>query len=193
MLTTRITRTVLTIVTAALMAPTAGAGVDVKVDYNKAYGFTAARTWTWNAAGAGDVKMARTQQDDPEAMRQRVEPIIVDAVGTEMERRGLKQADESADLTVTYYLLLTVGASAQTLGQFVPATPEWGLPPFAAATQSIEVMNQGSLVLDLSAGGEVVWRGVASARVSFDTDDKTRAALLRTAVRDLLRRYPRGR
>ena len=51
-------------------------------------------------------------------------------------------------------------------------------------------MNQGSLVLDLSAKGTVVWRGVAQANIKIDADDKKREALLREGVRDLLRRYP---
>ena len=51
-------------------------------------------------------------------------------------------------------------------------------------------MNQGSLVLDLSAKGVVVWRGVAEAKVAFEVDDKKREALLREGVRDLLERYP---
>jgi hypothetical protein len=186
-------RIALAVVAAALVVHGAGAGVDVTVDYNKTYDFGSARTWAWNPAGPGDIKMARTQEDDPEAMRRRVEPIILDAVAAEMQRRGLRAATGPADLIVTYYLLLSIGSSAQTLGQFVPATPEWGLPPFAAATQSLEVMNQGSLVLDLSAADAVVWRGVARARIKFDSDDKARAALVRTAVRDLLNRYPRGR
>ena len=80
--------------------------------------------------------------------------------------------------------------SAQTMGQFLPATTAWGLPPFEQATQSLKMMNQGSLVLDLSAKDVVVWRGVAQAKIKIDADDKKREALLREAVRDLLRRYP---
>jgi hypothetical protein len=91
---------------------------------------------------------------------------------------------------VTYYLLLTTTASAQTMGQFLPATTGWGLPPFAPATQSLEIMNQGSLVIDMSAAGEVIWRGLAQAKIKTDSDNKRREELLREAVRDLLRRFP---
>ena len=88
------------------------------------------------------------------------------------------------------YLLLTNTMSSQELGQFLPATTQWGVPPFAPATQSLEVMNQGSLVLDVSANGRVVWRGVAKAKIKMDIDEKRRQELIREAVRDLLRRYP---
>ena len=80
--------------------------------------------------------------------------------------------------------------TAQTLGQFLPATTAWGIPPFAPATQSLQVMNQGSLVLDLNAKETIVWRGVAQAQIKMDADDKRREALIRESVRDLLERYP---
>ena len=174
----------------AVTLPAVVAAVDVRVEFDKEFDFRAARTWGWHPDGAGEVKMARTQDDDPEAMRARAEPVIVEAVAAELSRRDVQFTTGTPDLFVTYYLLLTLGASAQTLGQFVPATPEWGLPPFAAVTQSLEIRNQGSLVLDLSAGGRVIWRGVAQAKIRLDTNDEKRRALIRESVRDLLRSYP---
>jgi hypothetical protein len=168
----------------------AAARMDVKVEFDKAFDFAAARTWTWRAEGPGDVKMARTKDDDPEAARLSAEPIIMDAVTTEMARHGLTPASGTADLTVTYYLLLSTTMSAQTMGQFLPATVAWGLPPFDQATQSIKMMNRGSLVLDLSAGGAVVWRGLAQADIKFDADAKKRESLVRQAVREMLAKYP---
>jgi hypothetical protein len=167
-----------------------GRAVDVKVEFDKAFDFKPVKTWAWNPQQPGEVKMARTKDDDPEAMRTRAEPIIMDAVTTEMSRRAMQPATAEPDVTVTYYLLLTTNMSTQTMGQFLPATTEWGLPPFAPATQSMKMMNRGSLVLDLSAKGSVVWRGVAQAQIKIDADDKKREALIREAVRDLLRRFP---
>jgi hypothetical protein len=165
-------------------------GVDVNVEHDKSFDFRPVKTWGWNPEGPGDLRMARTQDDDPAAVKKRFEPTILDAVTTEMMRRGLTQAPSAPDVTVTYFVLLSTNMSTQTLGQFLPATTAWALPPFGAATQSMTVMNQGSLVLDLSAKGAVVWRGVAQAKVDLGVDDKKREALLREAVRDLLRRYP---
>ena len=166
------------------------AGVTVRVEFDKKFDFKPVRTWAWNPQGAGDVKMARTPNDDPEAMKRRAEPWIMDEVATGMASRKMQQATAEPDLLLTYYLLLSITGSAQTMGQFLPGTTAWGLPPFAPATQSLQVMNQGSLVLDLSAKGEVVWRGVAQAQIKLDSDDKKREALIREGVRDLLRRFP---
>ena len=44
------------------------------------------------------------------------------------------------------------------------------------------MMNQGALVLDLSAKDMVIWRGVAQASVEFEADDKKREAILREGV-----------
>ena len=187
---TKSTIVVLALAAIAVILQVTVEGVDVRVEHDKAFDFKAVRTWAWNPEGPGDVKMARTQDDDPEAMKRKVEPTLLDAVATEMTRRGLQLAASEPGLILTYYLLLGTNMTAQTMGQFLPATTAWGLPPFAQATQSLKVMNQGSLVLDLSARGVVVWRGVAQAKIEIGAEDKKREALLREGVRDLLRRYP---
>jgi len=163
--------------------------VDVRVGHSKTFDFKSVRSWAWNPKGSGDVVMARTQQDDAKAMKESAEPVIVSAVAAEMPKRGLQQAAEP-DVTLTYYLLLSINASAQTVGQFLPATTAWGLPPFPEATQSLSVMNQGSLVLDFSAKGDVVWRGVAQATIKPDAPAAKREALLRDAIREVLKRFP---
>jgi hypothetical protein len=67
-LTSATARLVIVIVIALAWAAPALLAVDVKTEHDKAFGFKAAQTWTWSAP-PGDVKMARTQEDDPEAMR----------------------------------------------------------------------------------------------------------------------------
>jgi hypothetical protein len=167
----------------------AAARMDVKVEFDKTFDFKTIRTWGWRASGPGDVKMARTQQDDPESIRRQAEPILVDAVTTQIARRGLQPATADPDLIVTYYLLLTTSMSAQTLGQFLPADGGGACRPSNKPAQSLTMMNRGSLVLDLSAKGNVVWR--ASLRpTSSSTPTPKSESLLQEAVRDLLAKYP---
>jgi Domain of unknown function (DUF4136) len=167
------------------------AAVKARVEYDRMFDFGGPRTWSWNPNGAGQIMLARTPDDDPETVRQRAEPIILDAVNIEMGRRGLKVAAGMPDLTVTYYLLLTIGTSGQTLGQFLPSVSQWGVPPFVPSTTSLSVIPQGSLVLDVSANGRPVWRGIGEAEIKWDLAPEKRAELLREAVRELLRRLPR--
>jgi hypothetical protein len=68
------------------MAQTALARMDVNAEFHKSFDFRTVRTWAWNPLGPGAVKMARTGEDDPEAMRARAEPVIVDAVGSEDQK-----------------------------------------------------------------------------------------------------------
>ena len=172
-----------------LLVESAFARVDVKIDFDKAFNFTSVRSWRFDPAGSGEVKMARTQKDDPDAVKAVAEPIIVDAVTKEMQLLKLQRAD-SPDVIVRYFLLLTTNQTAQTMGQFLPGTVAWGLPPFQQTTQSLKLMNQGALVIDLAASTHVVWRGVAQAKLKFDADFKKREAVIREAVHDLLRRFP---
>ena len=174
----------------ALAAATLGARVKVQVEFDKTFNFTNVRTWAW-APETGQVFVARTKDDSAEVMRKRAEPIILDAVGKEMPQRGLTAASGGAsDVTLAYYLLLATSMDAQMMGQFLPAVGFWGLPPFQGATQSLEMMNAGTLVLDFRSKDGVVWRGVARAEIAFDATDEKRDKLLREAVRDLLRRFP---
>jgi Domain of unknown function (DUF4136) len=174
-----------------LITALAAAAVKTKIDHDKSVDFSKLRTWAWNDLGAGDVKMARTADDDPEVVRQRAEPVIMEAVGAELGRRGLRPARGSPpDLEVTYYLLITLGSSAQYIGQFVPSVPEWGLPPLTGATQSIRFVEQGSIVLDLSSNNTVMWRGIAQAEIKPGQDQPKRQALIREAVKELLKHYP---
>jgi len=173
-----------------LTVPATQARLDVTIDFDKKFDFTTVHTWGWGPAGAGEVKMARTQDDDPDAMKKFAEPPIIDAVTAAMTRLKLPKATANPDVTVSYFLLLTTNQQSQSIGQFLPATLSWGLPLFPPATQSLKVLNQGALVLDLSAKDAVVWRGVAQAKIKIDTDREKRTALLREAVGDLLRRYP---
>ena len=45
------------------------AKVDVRTDYDRKFDFRRVQTWAWDAAEAGDVKMARTAEDDPAPVR----------------------------------------------------------------------------------------------------------------------------
>jgi len=190
MLTRRIFTLALVAAVTLLLSDALVARVKVQVDFDKKFDFKPIKTWRWNPEAPGVVKVGRTKYDDPVAMKERAEPLILSAVDAEMPKRGLTKGAADAQVTLTYYLLLTMNMSGQTMGQFLPGTVSWGLPPFAQVTQSLELMNHGALVFDFSANGTVVWRGVAQADVKLDADNKRREALVREAVRHLLKKFP---
>ena len=188
-------RTTAALLTACAIACLAGhvtAAVKVKTQFTKSFDFTKAKTWSWHEGGPGEVKMALTADDNPELVRQRAEPVIMEAVGATLPQRGLAAAAPGApsDVKIKYYVLITLGTDAQTIGQFLPAVTAWGVPPFTGATQSYSVIERGSLVLDISANKEVVWRGIGQAELKPGQTSEKRAALVREAVADILKKYP---
>jgi len=169
------------------------AKTDITVDFDKTFAFAAVSSWAWHPDGAGDVKLALSSQSDPTRVASRVDPVLIPAVEREMLARGFTKASGKADVYVHYYMLATVGQSAQTMGQFVAPVPEWGLPPFAPMTTSLQIYPVGTLLIDLTSperGGAIVWRGSAQREISFDRSDEQRRAVLDRAVRDLVKKIP---
>ena len=188
----RVCRTVVALVLGMAVASQSGiAAVKVRTHVDPAFDVGKMRTWAWQTPAPGKVILARTQDEVVEAVRRRAEPVIMAVAGPQMLRRGFEPSSGAPDLTLTYYLLLSIGASAQTLGQFLPSVAQWGVPPFAPVSTSLELVEQGSLVIDISAKGVVVWRGIAEAKIDFDRDQREREALLREAVEEILQRVPR--
>ena len=70
-----------------------------RADFDKTFDFTRVQTWAWDAAGPGEVKLARSSEDDPEVVRRRIEPTLVAAVEKEITARGLKKAPARASPT----------------------------------------------------------------------------------------------
>jgi uncharacterized protein DUF4136 len=172
------------------------AGVKVRSQQDKAFDFRGLKTWAWHPDGAGDVKMAVTADDNPAAMKARFEPVIIDAVEKSMASRGLTTAGAAGtpQLYVNYYVLISTNQSRQTMGQFIPTVPEWGIAPFSyGATKSLKVFEEGSLVLDVTSTKTrlLVWRGVAVAELQRKSTPQERDARLRAAIADVIKKFPK--
>lgn len=181
---------VLLAVTGALLS---AAKIKTRAQHDKTYDFSTVKTWDWDNPMHGKVIMLRSQDDDPEPVRQRFESTIMDAVAAQLQARGLTRASGSPpDLTATYYLVVKYNMSAQEMGQFLPATTFWGLPPFAPATTSFKAVQQGSLVVDLAAPSvkSVVWRGIAETEVEPSKTDDERKTRIQEGVRKMLEKFP---
>ena len=171
------------------------AKIKVRAEQDPDFDFATVRTWAWDA-DAGEVIMARTANDDPAALKARVDPLLRQYVAAAMDKRGLKpDTSGTPGVQLHYYVLVTVNTSGHTMGQFLPAIPYWGLPPFAPATTSLNIVTKGSLILDAMLPGtvgdrRVVWRGVAQSTVSNDAAPAEREARLREASDELVKRFP---
>lgn len=170
------------------------AKIKISVQAAPKYDGAGFKTWAWAADGPGQVIMARSSKDDPAPIQKTFGPTIADAVAKELGTRGLTASDVgTANLHAHYYLLIAVGFNTQQFGQFLPAVPEWGIPPFSGGNQAYEIISTGSVVLDLlsTSGKRIVWRGIAQAEIDSEKTDEQRHARIREAMHDLLLKYPK--
>ena len=175
-------------------ATVAMAGPKIQVQRDPEFDFATLKTWTWNPSGPGEVKVVISADSKSEPVKRTYEPVIMKAVEDELARRGSTRASGTqADFNVTYYLLVTVASVSQEMGQFLPAVTQYGVPPFAPQTTSLNIYPKGSLVLDVATPDprQVVWRAVAQAEVDLDKTDEQRSVRLQKIVRDILSKLPR--
>ena len=170
------------------------AKINVRAEQDPDYDFATVKTWAWDQE-AGEVIMARTAEDDPAPLKARIDPRIRQHVKAEMAKKGLQEAASAPDVQLHYYVLVTINTSGHTMGQFLPAVPYWGLPPFAPSTTSLNIVTKGSLILDAMLPGtvgdrRVIWRGVAQSTVSEGDSETTRESRLREATSELIKRFP---
>ena len=171
------------------------AKIKARAEQDPDFDFATVRSWAWDTE-AGEVIMARTATDDPAPVKARVDPLIRQYVEAEMTKKKLSLAPAAqAQVQLHYYVLVTVNTSGHQMGQFLPAVPYWGLPPFAPATTSLNIVTRGSLILDAMLPGtvgdrRVVWRGVAQSAVGENDPAPVREARIREAVSELVKRFP---
>ena len=171
----------------------AAADTDITIEYDKTFSFAGLNTWAWHPGGAGDVRLALTPDDDPKRVAARIEPVILPATEKTLAgRKFTRAAADRAQLLLHYYALLTLKDFAQVHGQFLPAVPEWGIPPFAPSTSAIGVYPVGTIVMDITVPGRdtIVWRGAARREVNFETSDAKRRDVIERAIRDLFKSFP---
>jgi len=179
-------------VSAAAVA--SAAKIKVKAEGDPQFDFSMLRTFAWDD-DAGEVIIARRPDDNPAEVKSRIDPLIRKHVAAAMVKKGLSAAGQTPDVHLHYYVLVSLNATDQTMGQFLPAVPYWGLPAFAPATQALTVVTRGSLVLDALLPGtvgerRVIWRGVAQSTVQDTDSDAVRDERIRDAAAELIKRFP---
>jgi len=177
----------------ALSTALVAADVKVKTAQDKNFNFKGIKTYAWHPEGIGDVKVLQNTTDDAADLKRRFEPIFVESMTKGFASRNLAlDTSGSPDLYVTYYLLIGPGNNSQQMGQFLPPISYWGLPAFAPATSSLQIYEQGSLVIDVSsvAQGTIVWRGLAVAEVDRGRTQDERAQRIRDGIASLMKKFP---
>jgi len=181
------------VVLAACGVVALSARVKVKTDVDPSADFKALKVWAWPSDGPGQVKMALTKYDNPEELRKRFEPTILSGVEAALTKKGFTKAaaGQAPDFLVAYFALVSTNQSAQTMGQFLPGSVAWGIPPFAQTTTSLKIYEQGSLVLDvMTPAKNPMWRGIAQAEMHRDRPQAEREKRLRGVIDDIIKEFP---
>ena len=158
------------------------------------FDFARLKTWSWNPSSPGQVKVWVSADSKSEPVQRQFEPVIMKAVEEQVGARGYTQASGAPpDFLVTYYVLITMGSSAQEAGQFLPTNANWGIPLFMPQTTSYTLYPQGTLVLDVASPtpSDVVWRGLAEAKIAENLTDAQRATRLTGIIKDLVSKFPK--
>jgi hypothetical protein len=179
----------------ALAAGLEAAKIKVQAAGDPNFDFAAVKTWAWDA-DAGEVVMARTPKDDPAPVKAFADPRIRKYVGEALTKIGrVEQTNGMPDVQLHYYVLVTIQSNSQYMGQFLPSTTYWGMPPFDAGTSSLEVLTKGALVVDALLPGDkdkrsVVWRGIAQSTLEWAEKEDVRDKRLREAANELIKKFP---
>ena len=187
--------TLVAIACVSMLVVVEAAKIKTRAEPDPTFDFSTIHTWAWDE-DAGDVKMARTPADDPAVIKQRVDPLIRKYVEAEMTKKKLTIASSGTpDVHLHYYVLVTIGDNSQFMGQFLPSVPYWGLPPFGVSTTALNIVTQGSLVLDALLPGKigerrVIWRGIAQSTVEDADSDRVRQERIQSAAAELVKRFP---
>jgi hypothetical protein len=168
------------------------AKTDIDIEYDKMYSFAGQRRWAWHPDGPGDTRLAISAQDDAKRVAARVDPVVIPAIERELKGRGLAKVSDTPDLFVHYYFLGTVGELSQVAGQFLPALPMWGVPPFTASSTALSVYPVGTLIIDITSAANraIVWRGSAKRKIDMESSDQKRKDVVERAIRDMLKEFP---
>ena len=174
--------------------------MQVTNDFNPAVDFAQFRTWAWKDPAV------QYQPNNPMLKSDLTEQRIIQAVGSQLDQRGLRPVASGAkpDLLVQTYLIVA-NRQEQVVTNYGYGRP-WGGPwggywggPWegywgpAAYNETRNVIYQvGTLQIDLTdaKNGRLVWRGSAEKILNNSPTPQERSAAIREAVTKILSNYP---
>lgn len=162
----------------------------MELDYDPTRDFAAYRSWSWQEPAV------RYRPDDPVIKSDLTEQRIREAVGQQLEQRGLRQATSGqADLKVQAWLSVERRQDSYTTyygGMFMGYPNGWWGGPSYAQTNTYDY-RVGILQVDLLDGrdGRLVWRGSDEQVLSRGQQSPSeRATLIRETAARVLSQYP---
>ncbi len=157
----------------------------VTTDFDPQTNFQQLQGYAWLAT-------VRKPSDDPRLHNSLVDGRVRAAVDSELASKGYsKTSASSATFLVTYYLSLQNKIDVQTIYSSY-GYGHRGWSQSVATDTYVTEYEEGTLLLDIldSKGGDLLWRGSASARVRESSSPEEREARIRDAVAAILEKFP---
>ena len=166
----------------------------VNRDFDAQRDFGAYRSWAWKEPGL------QYQPNDPRIKSDLTEQRIRQAVGEQLEQRGLRMAAPGVKPDVQLQAWLIVENRQQTVTtNYGGGGGYWGNPwggywggPIGTETRNVDY-KVSTLQIDMLDGkdGKLVWRGSTEQMVNdSNADPAAREQALRQTVQKILQQYP---
>lgn len=157
----------------------------VSTDYDPQTDFQQLQGYSWLAT-------VRQPGDDPRLHNSLVDARVRAAVDRELAAKGYSKAGgSSGNFVVTYYLGLQDKIDVRT----IHTGYGYGYGSWYHGTgreTMVDQYEEGTLLLDIldAEGGDLLWRGSASARVSESSSPEEREKRIQDAVAAILAEFP---
>ena len=166
----------------------------IKVESQRAANanFEVIKTYTWLPSPPPLTDVAPGVMRDPKVVQAELDPIIVAAVDREFTARGIKKVAEGGDVQVVYYLSHGTSMATSTMGSYYQyATDFYVGGVYGGQTTYAQVIEEGSIVLDMVDDRRAIWRATASAKINRENDDAKRRKVIEEAVKKMFAKYPK--
>ncbi len=158
-----------------LLGSTLGWGQEFKVEYDKDRNFSQYKTFRF---GEGELV---TPKDQRQASAQQVDKWIKDGMTHQLELKGLKRVDSTADLVISYVVGTLARSDAGDVGPM-------GLTPGSMDRTYMKDYRQANLVLDLNDKSYRVWRVNATMEMTSANAEK----IIGQIIQKGFRKYPKA-
>jgi hypothetical protein len=164
----------------------------IEVHYDRNANFGAIKTYTWLPSPPFTAIAAPGTMRDPKVVQAELEPIILAAADANLRKLGLQRVEQGGDVQLVFYLSHGTSMATSTMGSYYQyATDFYVGGIYGGQTTYSQVVEEGSLVIDVVDDRRAIWRGHASAKLNRENDDKKRRKVLEDAIKNMFDKWPK--
>jgi hypothetical protein len=164
----------------------------IEVHHDRNANFGAIKTYTWLPSPPITTDVAPGAMRDPKAVQAELEPIILAAADAHFRKLGLQRVEQGGDVQVVYYLSHGTSMATATMGSYYQyATDFYVGGVYGGQTTYAQVVEEGSLVIDVVDDRRAIWRAQASAELNRENDDQKRRKRLEDAIKKMFEKWPK--